>query len=143
MTVVMLFPEAAAAYRVLAIGAHPDDIEMGGRKGRRDLSAVADAYVRNGSFAGTNLGTTADLVVKTDALGWTQHSYVKFDLGGISGAITNVKLRPGAGECQWPDWSRGRDRIRGAVEFYRSCARPPAVAAAMWSTTLRTCERRS
>lgn len=43
-------------------------------------SSLADAYVRNGTYAGTNYGTLPDLIVKSDAVSYARKSYVKFDI---------------------------------------------------------------
>jgi hypothetical protein len=48
------------------------------------LTATADAYVRDGSSAGTNFGTATSLQVKTSSTGNNRRSYLKF-------SITNVK----------------------------------------------------
>jgi len=58
----------------------------------KTLSAIADAYVRDGSFASTNYGTASELVTKTSAPGYQRVTYLKFDLTSIS-TITNAKLR--------------------------------------------------
>ena len=51
------------------------------------------AYVRNGSYAGTNFGSDATLVVKKNATtGNSRESYLKFDLNGVA-PITSAKLR--------------------------------------------------
>ncbi len=47
-------------------------------------SSLADAYVRNGTYASTNYGTTADLVVKSDAASYARKAYTKFDLAMIT-----------------------------------------------------------
>ena len=57
------------------------------------LSALADAYVRDGSYAATNFGSTTDLVAKNDGPDWTRRSYLKFDTSSVSGAASGVKLR--------------------------------------------------
>ena len=57
------------------------------------LSAVADAYVRDGSSAATNFGTAVDLQSQASATaGSNRETYLKFDISTIS-AITNAKLR--------------------------------------------------
>ena len=58
----------------------------------RTLSAIADAYVRDGSFASTNFGSATELITKTNAPGFQRQTYLKFDLTSIS-TITNAKLR--------------------------------------------------
>ncbi|MEN8260438.1 MAG: DNRLRE domain-containing protein, partial [Pseudomonadota bacterium] len=50
--------------------------------------AVADAYVRGGSYDDKNFGADDDLVVKSSSQGrYTRRSYLRFDLGGF-GAST-------------------------------------------------------
>jgi N-acetylneuraminic acid mutarotase len=57
------------------------------------LSPVADAFVRNGSYAGTNYGSDTALIVKGAAVsGYTRTSYLKFSLNNIS-TIDSAKLR--------------------------------------------------
>ena len=55
------------------------------------LHATADAYVRDGSFAGQNFGQAADLQVKKDVSPYNRVSYLKFDISG-GGAVTAAKL---------------------------------------------------
>jgi endoglucanase len=60
------------------------------------LRSPADAYVRDGSFAGTNFGQAADLQVKNvTALGYSRESYLRFDLTGVGSAdqITSAQVR--------------------------------------------------
>lgn len=56
---------------------------------------VADAYVRNGSYANTNYGNVTDLVVKRHTTaGNSRESYLKFDLGRIASKnVLSAKLR--------------------------------------------------
>jgi hypothetical protein len=63
--------------------------------GTQTLSPLADAYVRGGTFAAANYGTASDLQSKTVAgnAQYTRHAYLKFDVGAVSSAITNAKLR--------------------------------------------------
>lgn len=57
------------------------------------LSPLADAFVRNGSYAGTNYGSDTALIVKGSAVsGYTRTSYLKFSLNNIS-TIDSAKLR--------------------------------------------------
>lgn len=56
------------------------------------LGSTADAYVRDGASAGANYGTTVDLQVKKDAVGWNRETYVMFPLAGIS-SVSTAKLR--------------------------------------------------
>jgi chondroitin AC lyase len=57
------------------------------------LSPVADAFVRNGSYANTNYGTNTGLVVKNDAVDYARQSYFKFDPAGITRPISKATLR--------------------------------------------------
>jgi len=57
------------------------------------VNASAATYVRNGTFASQNFGTTSDLFVKRSAnTGNTREVYLKFDLSSIS-SIASAKLR--------------------------------------------------
>jgi hypothetical protein len=44
------------------------------------LRATGDAYVRDGSFANTNFGSSTSLELKTDTVGYDRDIYLKFDL---------------------------------------------------------------
>ena len=56
------------------------------------LSALADAYVRDGTSAATNFGTAVELQVQASATaGSNRESYLKFDLTTLNG-ITNANL---------------------------------------------------
>src|SRR5439155_14112299 len=56
------------------------------------FNATADAYVRDGSFSGTNFGSAPELQVKTSGSGFNRHGYLKFDMFGVN-AINSAKLR--------------------------------------------------
>jgi hypothetical protein len=57
------------------------------------LLPTADAYVRDGTFAGTNFGLATELQVQTSATaGSNRESYLKFDTTTISG-VTKAKIR--------------------------------------------------
>lgn len=57
------------------------------------LLPLADAYVRNGSYAAINYGKDTSLAVKGSTLsGYTKASYLKFSLGNLSN-ISSAKLR--------------------------------------------------
>ena len=60
--------------------------------GSPTLLATSDAYVQDGSAAGTNYGTATNLLVKNDATGYNRWTYLKFDLTGIS-SLTSATLR--------------------------------------------------
>ncbi|MEJ7685153.1 MAG: DNRLRE domain-containing protein [Segetibacter sp.] len=50
----------------------------------RALEPIADAHVRNGSYAGTNYGNSVSLVVKSSvSSGLTRSTYLKFSLNGV------------------------------------------------------------
>lgn len=55
--------------------------------------AVADAYVRDGSYANTNFGSTTTLVVKKDGTGYSRQTYLKFDLHDVHQPSSHAKLR--------------------------------------------------
>ncbi|QNM98794.1 polysaccharide lyase 8 family protein [Chitinimonas koreensis] len=56
------------------------------------LGAVADAYVRDGTYANTNYGQTATLTIKNDGVGYARRAFLKFDLGAIAGTIVSARL---------------------------------------------------
>jgi subtilisin family serine protease len=58
------------------------------------VAAAADAYVRDGSNAGTNFGAATTMAVKnTSAAGNNRTSYVRFPLASVSGTVTSARLR--------------------------------------------------
>jgi hypothetical protein len=60
------------------------------------LRSPADAYVRDGSYSGTNFGQAGELQVKNvDAPGWSREGYLKFDLStvGSSDRIASAQVR--------------------------------------------------
>ncbi|QEH43022.1 polysaccharide lyase family 8 super-sandwich domain-containing protein [Chitinophaga sp. XS-30] len=57
------------------------------------VTAIADAYVRNGSYAGTNYGSVTSLVIKKDTEGYAREVYLKFNITDIPSTTDNVKLR--------------------------------------------------
>jgi len=57
------------------------------------VNASDDAYVRNGSYSGTNYGSSAELQVKTTSnANAKRFSYLQFDLSNI-GAVTSAQLK--------------------------------------------------
>jgi hypothetical protein len=57
------------------------------------ISASADAYVRNGTYAAINYGNDTGLVVKTNStVGYTRRTYLKFPVSGVSDVVS-AKLR--------------------------------------------------
>jgi hypothetical protein len=57
------------------------------------LLPTADAYVRDGTFAGTNFGLATELQVQTSATaGSNRESYLKFDTTSVTG-VTKAKIR--------------------------------------------------
>lgn len=57
------------------------------------LSAIADAYVRDGTSAATNFGSATQLQVKASGgAGSTRESYLRFDLTNV-GTVTSAVLR--------------------------------------------------
>jgi subtilisin family serine protease len=58
------------------------------------VAAEADAYVRDGTSAGTNFGTATTLLVKnTSSAGNNRRSYLRFPLGAVTGSVASAKLR--------------------------------------------------
>jgi subtilisin family serine protease len=58
------------------------------------LAPAADAYVRDGTYAGTNFGTATTVVVKNSASAGTNRiSYVRFPLTSVNGTVNSAKLR--------------------------------------------------
>jgi hypothetical protein len=58
------------------------------------LTPLADAFVQNGSYVGTNYGKDTSLIVKaSNVRGYTRTSYLQFSLGTLSNNITSAKLR--------------------------------------------------
>lgn len=65
-----------------------------GTAARRTLSAVADAYVRDGSGAGNRYGADPQLLVKTSRYtGSNRYAYLKFDLAALGPTIGSARLR--------------------------------------------------
>jgi hyaluronate lyase len=56
------------------------------------LLPEADAYVRDGSYANTNYGKDASLVVKQDGAGYSRQSYMMFDLSSVSSPVQSAKI---------------------------------------------------
>ena len=57
------------------------------------LYPAADAFVRDGTYASTNYGTTGYLTVKNDAASYMRKALVKFNLASVSGTIDSATLR--------------------------------------------------
>ena len=57
------------------------------------LSAVADAYVRDGAAAATNFGTATSLQIKNGAAGNVRWTYVRFPLAGLNRGVASARLR--------------------------------------------------
>jgi hypothetical protein len=58
------------------------------------LGAVADAYVRDGTSAGTNFGTATSLVVKNSTTaGNNRITFLRFPLTGVGSTVTSARLR--------------------------------------------------
>jgi hypothetical protein len=60
---------------------------------RAVIPVAEDAYVRDGSFAGTNFGSEQGLIVKLNGVGSNRRSYMKIDTTAIPGAASKVVLR--------------------------------------------------
>lgn len=57
------------------------------------LSPVADAYVQTGTYANTNFGTATSIVTKAGTGDGYREGYLRFNLSGITGSITDATLR--------------------------------------------------
>ncbi len=57
-----------------------------------NLPPVADAFVRDGSYAGSNYGAAAELAVKLAATGLTREAYLKFSLADVPGSLVSADL---------------------------------------------------
>lgn len=58
------------------------------------LTAVADAYLRDGSFAETNFGSATSLAVKASTNPeFDREAIFRFDLGSVTGRVVNARLR--------------------------------------------------
>ncbi|MGG1516609.1 DNRLRE domain-containing protein [Paenibacillus oryzisoli] len=58
------------------------------------FNPIADAYVRDGSYASTNFGTASTLIVKSDASGYARKAYAKFNYSTFSGSsASSAKVR--------------------------------------------------
>jgi uncharacterized delta-60 repeat protein len=59
----------------------------------RAFNATADAYVQDGASAGTNFGSSTNLIVKqSSTVGLNRQSYLTFDLSSLA-SVTSVKLQ--------------------------------------------------
>jgi len=56
------------------------------------LGTAADAYVRDGSYANTNYGSTIDMQVKNDAAGYVRKAFLRFSVAGVGLPITNARV---------------------------------------------------
>jgi hypothetical protein len=71
-----------------------DFLGVGGDQATGEIAPLADAYVRGGGSAGTNFGTTAQLVAKYDAVdaNFNRVTYMKFNVSGLAD-IQSAKLK--------------------------------------------------
>jgi len=60
--------------------------------GSEALGDTADAYINNGSDAGNNYGANSYVPVENGATGYTREAYLKFDVSGVSGAVTKATV---------------------------------------------------
>jgi hyaluronate lyase len=57
------------------------------------LYPAADAFVRDGTYAATNYGTTTYVTIKNDAAGYQRKGLLKFNLAGVPGTIDSATLK--------------------------------------------------
>ncbi|MES2923304.1 MAG: glycoside hydrolase family 98 domain-containing protein [Verrucomicrobiota bacterium] len=69
-----------------------DFLGVGGETATGSIGPMADVYVRDGGSAGTNFGTSDQLVTKTDTSGFNRISHLRFDVSGLANA-QSVKLK--------------------------------------------------
>lgn len=81
-------------------GTNYDNLTYGLTKGynstanmEEDLSPEADAFVRDGTYATTNYGTSPTLDVKADATSYRREAYLRFDLGSYLTPVTSARLK--------------------------------------------------
>ena len=56
------------------------------------LDTVADAYVRDGTYANTNYGSTIDMPIKNDAVGYARKAFLRFSVAGVGLPITAARV---------------------------------------------------
>jgi hyaluronate lyase len=57
------------------------------------LYPAADSFVRDGTYAATNYGTTTYVTIKNDAAGYQRKGLLKFNLAGVPGTIDSATLK--------------------------------------------------
>ena len=105
------------------------------------INAQSAAYVRDGSYSGNNFGNDTSLVVKQSPnAGNTRNTYIKFDLTGVTGTITNGKVRvygklSGSGTV--PIQIRGTDNswVESSIKFDNA---PAGVGSALSTATVNS-----
>src|SRR5688572_17466120 len=78
-----------SALRAAVVAAAPTFEALEGRQLFATFAATADAFVREGAFAGANFGAAAELFSK-NAAGDVREAYLKFDVSGAASAGTAV-----------------------------------------------------
>ncbi len=69
-----------------------DFFGVGDETSSGSVGPLADVYVRDGIYATTNFGTSAELATKNDNTGFNRFTYLKFDVSGLINA-QSVKLK--------------------------------------------------
>jgi len=77
------------------ISVYQSGYSNGDEKSTVVLNPLDDAYIRGGTYSGTNYGSETELIVKRGSdSNFFRKSYVKFDLSGLeTGNVTNAVLR--------------------------------------------------
>ncbi len=70
----------------------PDSVSQTFSSFSNTFIPLADAYIRNGSYAATNYGSDTSLPVKGASSGYARASYLKFSLDSVKN-VTSAKLR--------------------------------------------------
>lgn len=58
-----------------------------------EIKAVADAYVRDGSYSETNYGSVTAMPVKNDGIGYARQIFLKFDPAATERPVSKARLR--------------------------------------------------
>lgn len=75
------------------INLNSDDYVDPGLEINSTVTAIADAYVHDGSNADTNFGTTIAMPIKQDEIGYNRQIYLKFNSAGIQKPVSKAILR--------------------------------------------------
>lgn len=86
-------PEQLAGNIYSLLASWAGEGEFGAPTSGQTIFAVADAYVRNSSTSNTNFGAVTELQIRETGAGQSRRSFLKFDLSGISGTVSEAVFR--------------------------------------------------